>query len=288
MSAEEVLWTLWSGTRWPARLRAAATSGRPGCRRGPPRPRRGLRALRGGGQGGGAARPHQRRRASSRRCSAQQIPADTLADRGVRGEAVRLLTAHRSKGLEWRFVVVAAGAGGQLARPASPVDPAARRRAPAALDGTLPAAVGDPALLAEERRLFYVACTRARQRLLVTAVASPDDDGDQPSRFTGELGVEPRARPGPAARGRSRSTGWSPTSGGRPPTPTTPAAAARRRRTPAGAARPAAAHGDAAPRPGGRPGDAGGAPAPGRSSDAARCGRSTSRSRSAPAPSTRC
>ncbi len=48
------------------------------------------------------------------------------------------------------------------------------------------------ALLAEERRLFYVACTRARQRLVVTAVASPDDDGDQPSRFTTELGVEAR------------------------------------------------------------------------------------------------
>ena len=39
--------------------------------------------------------------------TAQEIPADTLADRGVRGEAVRLLTAHRSKGLEWRLVVVA-------------------------------------------------------------------------------------------------------------------------------------------------------------------------------------
>ena len=38
---------------------------------------------------------------------AQQIPADTLAERGVRGDAVRLLTAHRSKGLEWRLVVVA-------------------------------------------------------------------------------------------------------------------------------------------------------------------------------------
>ena len=38
---------------------------------------------------------------------AQQLPADTLAERGVRGEAVRLLTAHRSKGLEWDLVVVA-------------------------------------------------------------------------------------------------------------------------------------------------------------------------------------
>ena len=38
---------------------------------------------------------------------AQQLPADTLAERGVRGAAVRLLTAHRSKGLEWDLVVVA-------------------------------------------------------------------------------------------------------------------------------------------------------------------------------------
>ena len=43
------------------------------------------------------------------------------------------------------------------------------------------------ALLAEERRLFYVACTRARERLVVTAVQSPDDDGEQPSRFLDEL-----------------------------------------------------------------------------------------------------
>ena len=34
----------------------------------------------------------------------------------------------------------------------------------------------------EERRLFYVACTRARQRPVVTAVASADDEGEQPSR----------------------------------------------------------------------------------------------------------
>jgi len=45
-------------------------------------------------------------------------------------------------------------------------------------------------MLAEERRLFYVACTRARRRLVVTAVASPEDDGEQASRFLAELGVE--------------------------------------------------------------------------------------------------
>src|SRR5690606_31735163 len=47
-------------------------------------------------------------------------------------------------------------------------------------------------LLAEERRLFYVACTRARERLVVTAVRSPEDDGEQPSRFLDELGVDVR------------------------------------------------------------------------------------------------
>src|SRR5690606_6013551 len=40
--------------------------------------------------------------------------------------------------------------------------------------------------------LFYVAATRARQRLVVTAVKAPADDGDQPSRFLTELGVEPK------------------------------------------------------------------------------------------------
>ncbi len=48
------------------------------------------------------------------------------------------------------------------------------------------------ALLSEERRLFYVAATRARDRLVVTAVKAPSDDGDQPSRFLTELGVDPR------------------------------------------------------------------------------------------------
>ena len=51
-------------------------------------------------------------------------------------------------------------------------------------------------MLAEERRLFYVAATRARQRLVVTAVQSPDDDGEQPSRFLHELGRDPEHRVG--------------------------------------------------------------------------------------------
>ena len=41
-------------------------------------------------------------------------------------------------------------------------------------------------LLAEERRLFYVAATRARQRLVVTAAGGEDTD-QRPSRFLTEL-----------------------------------------------------------------------------------------------------
>ena len=39
--------------------------------------------------------------------AAQEVPGDTLAQRTPEGDAVRVLTAHASKGLEWRLVVVA-------------------------------------------------------------------------------------------------------------------------------------------------------------------------------------
>jgi RecB family exonuclease len=106
----------------------------------------------------------------------------------VRGDAVRVLTAHRSKGLEWRVVAVVGVQDG--------VWPDLRRRGSLLeADRITPDGLAPPptvaSVLAEERRLFYVAITRAKQRLLVTAVASPDEDGDQPSRFVRELGVEP-------------------------------------------------------------------------------------------------
>ena len=125
---------------------------------------------------------------------AQEIPADTLAERGVHGESVRLLTAHRSKGLEWRLVVVAhvqETAWPDLRRRTSLLQ-ADRIGAEQYAVPVLQPDTTTRELLAEERRLFYVACTRARERLVVTAVASPEDEGEQPSRFLTELGVEVR------------------------------------------------------------------------------------------------
>ncbi len=193
-TAEEVLWTLWSGTRWPVRLRAMVDEGG-GAARMAHRDLDAICAL-----FDVAARTEEQRGHTSvvnflATLTAQQIPADTLAEQGVRGDAVRLLTAHRSKGLEWRFVVVAQVQEGGW--------PDLRRRSTLlqadriGTDAMLPPTTR-ATLLAEERRLFYVACTRASERLLVTAVQSPEEDGDQPSRFLDELTVEPlsvRGRP---------------------------------------------------------------------------------------------
>lgn len=195
-TAEEALWELWDGTPWPGRLERAA--------------------LRGGAAGRNADRDldavcalfDAAARAEERtggrgalnfleELDAQDIAADTLGRRAVRPDAVRLMTAHRSKGLEWRLVVVAGvqeGLWPDLRRRGSLLEADRIGR-----DG-LAEPLSPGALLTEERRLFYVAATRARERLVVTAVKAPADDGDQPSRFLAELGVEPGTSPAaPAA-----------------------------------------------------------------------------------------
>jgi superfamily I DNA/RNA helicase/RecB family exonuclease len=123
----------------------------------------------------------------------QEIPADSLAARAPTGDAVAVLTAHASKGLEWDLVCVAGVQEG--------VWPSSRLRGSflgteRLVDLLRPGAESLPAdvaavttlsrLLAEERRLFYVAVTRARRRLLVTAVTS-EREGLSPSRFLDEI-----------------------------------------------------------------------------------------------------
>ncbi|MEV0436217.1 PD-(D/E)XK nuclease family protein [Nocardia sp. NPDC050413] len=125
-------------------------------------------------------------------------------------EAVTLLSAHAAAGREWDVVAVAAVQEGIWPNPrargtllhtedlvdlVAGVDPAAKtnRAAP---------------ILAEERRLLLVACSRARRSLLVTAVELVAGDQDLvPSRFltellgdddTGEPGALPVADPGRA------------------------------------------------------------------------------------------
>lgn len=123
----------------------------------------------------------------------QEIPGDSLSARAPDDNAVQILTAHASKGLEWDIVCVAGVQEG--------VWPDLRMRGSflgseqlvdvLRPDATqLPPDVGAVAtltrLLEEERRLFYVAVTRARRELVVSAVMS-EREGRQPSRFLDEL-----------------------------------------------------------------------------------------------------
>ncbi|MFF8866695.1 ATP-dependent helicase [Streptomyces sp. NPDC015139] len=187
-TAEEALWDLWQGTPWPTRLeRAARRGGAAG--RNADRDLDAVCAL-----FATAARAEERTGGRGAlnflaEIEAEDIAADTLTRRSVRPDAVRLMTAHRAKGLEWRLVVVAGvqeGLWPDLRRRGSLLEADRIGR-----DG-LAEPLTPGALLAEERRLFYVAATRARERLVVTAVKAPADDGDQPSRFLTELGVEPK------------------------------------------------------------------------------------------------
>ncbi|MFF3173407.1 ATP-dependent helicase [Streptomyces sp. NPDC057900] len=187
-TAEEALWELWSGTPWPGRLERAALRGGAGGRNAD----RDLDAV--CALFDTAARAEERTGGRGalnflEEVDAQDIAANTLSRRSARPDAVRLMTAHRSKGLEWRMVVVAGvqeGLWPDLRRRGSLLEADRIGR-----DG-LAEPLTPGALLSEERRLFYVAATRARERLVVTAVKAPADDGDQPSRFLTELGVEPR------------------------------------------------------------------------------------------------
>ncbi|MGW0903705.1 UvrD-helicase domain-containing protein [Streptomyces sp. NPDC002853] len=187
-TAEEALWELWDGTPWPRRLeRTARRGGAAG--RNADRDLDAVCAL-----FAYASRAEERTGGRGalnflEETEAQDIAADTLMRRAVRPDAVRLMTAHRSKGLEWRLVVVAGvqeGLWPDLRRRGSLLE-ADRIGSDGLAEPLTPGA-----LLSEERRLFYVAATRARERLVVTAVKAPADDGEQPSRFLSELGVEPK------------------------------------------------------------------------------------------------
>lgn len=201
-AAEQVLWTLWDGTPWPRRLQAEAE----GDGEGAARANHDLDAM--VALFAEAARAEERVAHRSvteiaRALEAQQIPADSLAQGAESGEAVQVMTAHRSKGLEWPVVVVAGvqeGVWPDVRRRQSLLQ--AERLGP---EGVLPPATVASAA-AEERRLFYVACSRARERLIVTAVASGSDEGDQPSKFLLELAAHVDADSMPVAAHRPART----------------------------------------------------------------------------------
>ena len=195
-----VLWLLWNGQvrggmshGWPERLRAAALAGSRSAHHD-------IDAVTALFDAAERADTRYRGKAAVPAFIAslrqQQIPAEPVAERAPIDGGVRILTAHRAKGLEWDAVWIAGLEEGEWpdVRPRGSVLEA---------DRLTPSGLGDPLrpaeLLAEERRLLYVAITRARHRATLVALAG-DDESSQPSRFLLDIsracGITPEHRSG--------------------------------------------------------------------------------------------
>ncbi|MBI1376813.1 MAG: AAA family ATPase [Frankiales bacterium] len=118
-------------------------------------------------------------------------------------EGVTLATVHAAKGLEWDAVVVVGLA-----------------------EGTFPIQYADtPARVEEERRLFYVACTRARRHLVLTWARSRSGRGRRDrSRFLDSAGAAAGVEMldgGGVVRGTGSRAGGGPDAGRRRRVPAT-------------------------------------------------------------------
>ncbi|WUP53100.1 PD-(D/E)XK nuclease family protein [Micromonospora globbae] len=245
-TAEDVLWAVWQASGLAERWAGAITRGRPVAGEGDLARRRRVEAADRDLDAvmvlfDAAARftdrlPGARTEVFLDHVLGQELPADTLAPTAERGDAVRLLTAHAAKGLEWDLVAVAGvqegvwpdlRLRGSLLGSERLVDVLAGRAVGA--NGRATVVGQTSALLDEERRLFHVAVSRARRRLLVSAVASAsvggDDHEEQPSRFLYELGPAGPATPpgdGTTPPGPDDSTPAGPRPGADDPTPSGP------------------------------------------------------------------
>ncbi|GGF25724.1 ATP-dependent helicase [Williamsia phyllosphaerae] len=132
-----------------------------------------------------------------------QIPGEAPR-RSAISDAVTIVSAHASAGREWEVVAVAGVLDGLWPSLRSRGSILATQQLVDLLDGVAAEGIDtvsrSAVALAEERRLFLVACSRARRQLLVSAV--DDGSGDSaPSRFVVELaaalGADPDATDAP-------------------------------------------------------------------------------------------
>jgi superfamily I DNA/RNA helicase/RecB family exonuclease len=188
VTAESVLWAMWSATGLAREWRATALAGGHGAARAD----RDLDAV--VGLFDAAAKfvdrlPQAGPEEFLTHIESQDIPGDTLVARSPVGESVTVTTPQAAAGREWRLVVVAGVQEG--------VWPDLRLRGSVLGSEELVARVTDrttsfrgaqAAVRYDETRLFLVALTRARERVVVTAVRSDDE---QPSVYLDVVDPEP-------------------------------------------------------------------------------------------------
>lgn len=192
--AEDLLWEIWNNS-----LTSDGGSLPDSWRR---------QALRGGTRGAGADRdldammqlfeaarrfaerfPHSKADSFIRQITQENILGDVITAQGQRPDVVEILTVHASKGREWEIVAVAGlqdgiwpnlRQRGSLLGSERLVD---RLRHPGLARKELEV-VSASGLVEDERRLLYVAVTRAKSRLIVSAVQKDDDE---PSTYFEEI-----------------------------------------------------------------------------------------------------
>lgn len=183
--APAVLWALWDAAGLAAPWRAAALAGGVAGERAD-RDLDAVLTLFAAAQGFVERLPQAPPAAFVQWVRAQDLPADSLAARGG-VDGVQVLTPAGAAGREWDEVVVAGVQDGvwpdlrlrdSLLGAQALADLLAGRGTGEA--GAVAAGQARAAVLADELRSFLVACSRARHRLLVTAVADTDE---QPSPF---------------------------------------------------------------------------------------------------------
>ncbi|WP_317854715.1 ATP-dependent helicase [Chakrabartyella piscis] len=96
----------------------------------------------------------------------QQMKEQSRKSEDAYNKCVVLTTMHGAKGLEFQAVFV-----------------------PSLVEGIVPHEKGIANHMEEERRLFYVAMTRAKEKLCLSTIRSKFDKKKEPSRFLGEIGV---------------------------------------------------------------------------------------------------
>lgn len=188
---EEVLWALWQRSGLQQRWAAASARGGPAGAQAD-RDLDAVVALFDAAADYVAGLPAARPAGFVDYVEEQELPGQVRVRPAVPRDAVTLLSAHSAVGREWDVVAVAGvqeglwptlRARGTLLGTEDLVDVMDGRARDPDSDEARIRISRTAELLADERRLFLIACTRARRRLLVTAVAASGDEELVPSRF---------------------------------------------------------------------------------------------------------